>query len=379
MKIGFVYLPGRLERISEFQNFSKNSQDSSKRTFHPTEFFYGAFELMQKGHSVGLHEVRERPRKNILKYIAENTLHKRYLPVKTYPGIIDAVWFLLKDLNKYDTVVGTTPGIAFSLAIWKKLGRLKPPIIGIQCGILNYDLHPLRIAITRYLHRSMASQIFGNGELEAMLHTYKLYNHTVEINPFGVDMDFWKDSPNETTNDYILAIGNDALRDFDTLIQVAEKTSLSVRIVTKRSIQNSSPNNVRIFKGAWNSREFDDNAILQLYQNSLAVAIPLKESFQPSGQSVALQAMACRKPVILTRTRGLWDPVGLKHQRNIIFVSPGKVEDWVEKITGIINYPEITHSIGRQAREYVAKYGDIRQFASRLERRCQIEIGKSKI
>ena len=35
--------------------------------------------------------------------------------------------------------------------------------------------------------------------------------------------------------------------------------------------------------------------------------IPLKNSIQPSGQSVALQSMACGTPVVITETFGFWD------------------------------------------------------------------------
>ena len=45
----------------------------------------------------------------------------------------------------------------------------------------------------------------------------------------------------------------------------------------------------------------------------------LKNVFQPSGYSVTLQAMACGKPVILTKTRGLWAPEIFVNFKNCIF------------------------------------------------------------
>ena len=66
--------------------------------YRPTEFFYGAFELRDRGHRVSLFETHEKPRRSVPKYIAEILLRKKYLPVKTYVGIIDALWFLLSAL-----------------------------------------------------------------------------------------------------------------------------------------------------------------------------------------------------------------------------------------------------------------------------------------
>ena len=52
--------------------------------------------------------------------------------------------------------------------------------------------------------------------------------------------------------------------------------------------------------------------IRELYQDAFAIIIPLKDVFQPSGYSVTLQAMACGKPVVLTKTKGLWAQKYLK-------------------------------------------------------------------
>lgn len=375
MKIGFVYLPGRLKRIRARCGTDHRKSKASKPTYHPSEFFYGAFELEQSGHTVELFEVVEKPRRNILKYAAEKLLWKKHLPVKTYPGIIDAAWFLLKDLNKQEVVIATTPGIAFSLAVWKMAGVLKPPIVGIQCGILNYDLDPIRILTTRILHRYMRSQLFGVGELEEIVRIYRLDPETLEVNPFGVDLDFWKPVDDPSIGGYFLSIGNDALRDYATLISAAANFSFPVVIVTKRPINFPIPKNVRIIRGAWNTEELEDDQVRQLYQNALAVAVPLKESRQPSGQSVALQAMACRKTVVLTRTKGLWDAQGLVHGENILFVTPKNVEQWIQIFKTLLGEKDTNRKIAFKARQYVVENGDIRHFASRLEKRCHITMG----
>ena len=75
---------------------------------------------------------------------------------------------------------------------------------------------------------------------------------------------------------------------------------------------------------------FTDIEIRNLYQESFAVIVPLKDVFQPSGYSVTLQAMACGKPVILTKTKGLWAPDIFKNLENCILVKPNsasQIED----------------------------------------------------
>ena len=48
-------------------------------------------------------------------------------------------------------------------------------------------------------------------------------------------------------------------------------------------------------------------ANMEVYKKSGLTIIPLKNSYQPSGQSVTLQSMAVGTPVMITKTDGFWD------------------------------------------------------------------------
>ncbi len=368
MKIAFVYLPGRLQRLDAFADSAIPSLEHHE--YQPTEFYYGAFELRNKGHSVALFEVNEKPRRSFVKFFAEILLRKKYLPVKTYTGIIDAVFFLLPQLSKFDVVIATTPGIAFSLAIWKMLGRFDRPVVAIQCGILNYSLNRPRVLLTRKLMRSMWSQLYGVGELAEMKRVYEVPADRIEVNCFGVDTSFWTPGEDGLEEEYVLAIGNDALRDFDTLIEAAKKSSIRVILITKRPLPEHLPDTVEVISGAWNSRELDDIALRDLYQRAMAVAVPLRPSLQPSGQSVTLQAMACGRPVILSKTQGIWEREALVHRGNVFFVPPEEPDALNQAVQEIRDNRVLRKSIGKAGRKYVIDKCRIGQFATRLEKRC---------
>ena len=74
-----------------------------------------------------------------------------------------------------------------------------------------------------------------------------------------------------------------------------------------------------------------------IYQNAKLTIIPLKDSLQPSGQSVALQSIACGTPVIITHTSGFWDKKNFKNKKNIFFAENNKIETWIEIINSILN------------------------------------------
>ncbi|PWU08127.1 MAG: hypothetical protein C5B47_05125, partial [Verrucomicrobia bacterium] len=85
MKIVFLYAGGRTQRM-----------DSLKTKSIPTEFFYGAFELAQLGHTVDIQEIV--PASPVWAGVC-NTLFKSILPVLTSGDHIVGVAQLLRHLR----------------------------------------------------------------------------------------------------------------------------------------------------------------------------------------------------------------------------------------------------------------------------------------
>src|SRR5262249_40268099 len=71
------------------------------------------------------------------------------------------------------------------------------------------------------------------------------------------------------------------------------------------------------------SDSMSDDDIRRLYNRARAVIVPLKDVYQPSGYSVTLQVMSCGRPVVLTKTRGLWAPEHFVDGENCLLVPPG--------------------------------------------------------
>ena len=92
MRIAYIFLPGRIDRINTVREKDL-----------PTEFFYGAIELRKKGYRVDILEAVEKPRRSVIRYFSEFVLRKKYLPIKTHPSILDAVWLLLPKLKGENT------------------------------------------------------------------------------------------------------------------------------------------------------------------------------------------------------------------------------------------------------------------------------------
>ena len=53
-----------------------------------------------------------------------------------------------------------------------------------------------------------------------------------------------------------------------------------------------------------------------LYHNNRLTILPIKNTYQPSGQSVTLQSMAVGTPVLITKTEGFWDKNNFIDKKN---------------------------------------------------------------
>src|SRR5438876_392608 len=83
-------------------------------------------------------------------------------------------------------------------------------------------------ALARLFLKRMRSVIFGEGELRPMRDVFDLSPSAVRVNQFGVDTDFW--TPGNARERFVLAVGNDDRRDYDTLIAAAPQIDAEIRI-----------------------------------------------------------------------------------------------------------------------------------------------------
>jgi len=357
MNIAFIYAKGRKARY-----------DDTVNGLAATEFFYGALELEKAGHTITQFELGQSGMTKFWHKVAEQLYRWRLTPTRTNGSTLADLHKMCSSLNKQDVIVATTTAAAFGLAVLKFFGFVKRPIVAIHCGIVNYQLAQPRRKLNAFALKIMWTQLFGEGELSDVKKFYDVPVSRIEVNQFGVDTGFWQ--PADGDENYILSVGNDERRDYDLLIRAAGEVKRDFKILTRREIKGEIPPNVEIIKGGWHEQAVTDKDLRQLYQRASIVVIPLINSPQPSGQSVCLQAMACGKTVILTRTDGLWSHEMMRDGENVIFVPPGDQSALLDAIKQFVRNNGQLNKIGDCARETACAEGNITTFAERLETFC---------
>ncbi len=298
----------------------------------PKEFFYGYFHLAEKGYDVQILEESE------IENLKKESLISKIINLfsnSTLGFPILKIFYLInkKNINLFDNsklLIATTSSIGLSLGFLKRFGLIKKPIIFIVMGLLPNRHNFIKKIVFNFLLRDVEIVCISKNEKKFLENNFR--QKEILYIPFGVDKEFWTPEINSSfVQKYILAIGNDNARDWDILVNAWEADFPELKIVTNLKIKTTKKN-ISIVKGNWGKEYLTDQQIKNFYLNSQYVIIPLKETIQPSGQSCCLQAMACGKPVIMTRISGLWDEKHLLHKKNIFLVEPNSILSLKESI-----------------------------------------------
>jgi glycosyltransferase involved in cell wall biosynthesis len=129
--------------------------------------------------------------------------------------------------------------------------------------------------------------------------------------PLGVDISYHKYIPDENRDKFVLSVGRDKGRDYETLIECAKLTP-DIDYIIVCSHQNLSrlkqklPDNVRVFY------DMSPQDLKKLYQKAQIMVLSTVDDdningMDCSGQTVLLDSMASGLPVIATHKRYLED------------------------------------------------------------------------
>ncbi len=273
-------------------------------------------------------------------------------------------------INRADVIVATVDACALPLLRWRAKGRLRAPVIAISQGLADrigvidqQGVVDRRIAelYRRYYQAADWVVVLGQGAVVPTQEVLGLSPDKITHIPFGIDESFWSPglaAQNTSGGAYVLCVGSDPGRDYKTLLRAMRGLNILVKIVTRLPVESSSLIEV--------GSNYSDVELRSLYQSARFVVTPLRDVSQPSGQSATLQAMACGKPVILTRTRGLWDTAMMRDGDSCLLVNPGDAAGLGRAIENLWNDPAQVQRLGTRARGAVLSHAKSSDFAAKM-------------
>lgn len=332
-KILFFYQSGRKERLSNKKEYAK-------------EMFYGYHFFNDKKYKTDIIEFNSH--KTIFGKYFFLFIEKRlrnYLKLPLYWSFLNNKSNLRK-IFEYDFAIFSNNRMGCSALPMLLIAKIFNKKIISLCFVMGlFSRTPKykflqffqKVYIKIFLYELNYLVFLSEGEFNFAKKNFPKHINKYFFIPFAIDLTLWKMSSNQDSK-YILFVGNDGNRDFRLAENISKKLPNEKFVYVSELIDKNNINsNSQLFSGSWGSPAIDDLELRNIYQNAKLTIIPLKNSLQPSGQSVALQSIACGTPVLITETSGFWDKKNFKNKKNIFFAEDNKIETWIEIINGILN------------------------------------------
>jgi len=207
--------------------------------------------------------------------------------------------------------------------------------------------------------------VHSQTQVEALVGDAGLPPEQVRLLPYGVDTNFWSADPIEE-DPLVLSPGREH-RDHVTF--AAAMDGLDARaFVTDGS--SHSPAAHRRVPGAWPANidrgSVGLSALRELYARAAVVVVPLVPTDFPAGITVAVEAMAMGKAVVISSTEGLRG--ALADPQAVVMVPPGDVDAMRLAITSLIEDPDRRRRLGERARLAAQEHHDVRHFGAALHK-----------
>jgi glycosyltransferase involved in cell wall biosynthesis len=360
-KILYIFGPGRLEKI-------KNENIQAK------EFFYGYFHLNNK---YNLNAIGATKSPSNIKGVRK-LLHfydRVIVKFTNFPSYTTEIITInnIKNYSKREVFTSDALFISFLPVVffYKLIGKKINNIV-ITMGLLGKPNESKFKYITnnlflKLLYFSINKFVFlGKGEYDLAKKIYGKNNTKIYYMPFAVDTEFWsEDSPSEKEG--ILFVGNDGKRDYQLLVElVKEMKDLQFTFISDFKF-NYSAKNLNIIQGNWHEQLLSDDELRNFYMNAKLTILPIKETFQPSGQSVGLQSISCKTPILVSKTKGFWGDENFANKYKVNFVNNNNVEEWSAAINNINNFYKRYELSNEDTFNFHNEY-NLENFAQNLER-----------
>lgn len=213
-------------------------------------------------------------------------------------------WHLRNAIARVPATLAFFESEGHALALARVVGlRRRPLLVVMSCwlGEITPHLGRVRLALYRWLYRRVdIVTVFSDNQIPILVNRLGIDRDRVHTIPFGVDVAELR-ALRPATGDYLLAVGRDSARDWDTLFEGVAGTGLRVILLARpsRLPERAPPKEVELLGYVDRAR------YLELLAGCAGVVIITREVAYPSGQTVLLEALALGKRCVVTATAAM--------------------------------------------------------------------------
>jgi len=339
--------------------FKKRKMNVESNIAHfAKEHFYYFFEFKKKYTTNFIEE--EKP--NIVLFLCLKMFRKifkrplyleNYTKIKSIGKLINSRYVITTNQN----ILYSIYPLLFLIKFFKKKIKIYTFVMG-----LNENLKLSNKKLAKIFFKSIDYLFFiSKNEKNYYENIYPEFAKKFKYIPFSIDLDFWKYKKNETVRDKILFLGSDSKRDYIFLEQLIKHMPEKEFIVVSSNdnLNFTDYLNVEYYNSNYENQILTDLELKNLMNSAFISIIPIVDSLQPSGQSVALQSMAMEIPVMITKTNGFWDPDNLINNKNVVLLKENSLELWKNEIEKLENNSKHRDHLIENSRLTLEKYFNI--------------------
>lgn len=258
---------------------------------------------------------------------------------------------MVSKLADDDVVFCAGEDIGFPLAILCKFAQKTPKL---AVAVMAPDRPRVRAVSKLFGLGHSISLFITNTQLKAMAlrQHLNLAGDRVYQLPEQTDVKFFNPGAVSPTKQRpIIASAGLEQRDYQTLADATRDLDVDVRICavspnasakTRVAFPDPVPSNME-------ARHYDWHDLLQLYRDADIVAVSLLDNHYSAGLTTLMEAMACRKPVVMTRTSGLAEEL---IDRGVVRgVQPGDAAGMQRAIAELLSDPQQAETLAQRGYE----------------------------
>jgi glycosyltransferase involved in cell wall biosynthesis len=259
---------------------------------------------------------------------------------------------LASQLNENDLVFCTGEDIGLPIALMRKFQKKQFKIV---MSVMAPDRLRFR-TVSRFLDVKSQVALFiadTHFKVDGLLHHLKLAPHQVYLNSVQTDVNFFKPGAAATKARPMIASAGLERRDYQTLAIATQDLDVDVKICAV-SPNGSSKTKVafpEVMPANMTSRHYDWDEFVQLYRDADVVVVSLLQNYYSAGLTTLVEALACRRPVVMTRTPGLG--ADLIDLGVAVGVAPGDAVGMKAAIEDLLEHPEKAEAMAQRGYKLV--------------------------
>lgn len=196
------------------------------------------------------------------------------------------------------------------------------------------------------LRRCAAVWVSNEPMLSPLCQRFGLSSHRVHFVPLGIDTDYFTPLPVQQVPGLVVSAGNDRHRDFSFLLEAtrrvaAQRPDVRLELATVRPVDMER--GLGRVVGEATGADVRD-----MYARSEVVAVATRPNLHASGLTVALEAMASGRPVVISAQPGLDHYV--EHGVTGLLTPPGDVAAFADALLSLLANPVTARRMGLQGR-----------------------------